>query len=105
MDLKYWVMGMMVMFCLGILANIATRINNLLRQSVILQRKIDLALKHLGIEDVAPQISGLSAKVQEIASDPAQKIEAIKVHREETGASLKDAKDAVEMWMQAKHVS
>lgn len=45
-------------------------------------------------------ISGLSAKGLEIASNPAGKIEAIKVHRKETGASLKDAKDAVEMWMQ-----
>lgn len=100
-----WEMGILVALGFFIVFTIERRLSDLLRQFVILQRKIDLVLKHLGIEDVASQISGVSAKVQEIASDPARKIEAIKVYREETGASLKDAKDAVEMWMKEKHLS
>jgi hypothetical protein len=40
----------------------------------------------------------LSDRVKEIARDPARKIEAIKVHREETGAGLVEAKAAVEAY-------
>ncbi|MFI4996051.1 MAG: ribosomal protein L7/L12 [Hyphomicrobiales bacterium] len=40
--------------------------------------------------------AALSARVQDIARDPARKIEAIKAYREETGLGLKEAKDAVE---------
>ena len=100
-----WEIGVVVALGFFIVFTIERRLADLLRQFYILQRKIDLVLKHLGIEDVASQISGLSEKVQEIASDPARKIEAIKVHREETGASLKDAKDSVEMWIQEKRMS
>jgi len=38
----------------------------------------------------------LSARVQQLASDPSRKIEAIKAYREETGAGLAEAKEAVE---------
>ena len=38
----------------------------------------------------------LSDRVKQLASDPSKKIEAIKVYREETGAGLAEAKDAVE---------
>ncbi len=38
----------------------------------------------------------LSSRVKELASDPTKKIEAIKAHREETGASLAEAKQAVD---------
>lgn len=41
----------------------------------------------------------LSDRVKEIAHDPSRKIEAIKVYREETGASLSDAKQAVEEYI------
>lgn len=81
------------------------RLSALLRRFFILQRKIDLVLRHLGVVDTTSLSGGISMKVQEIASDPARKIEAIKVHREETGASLRDAKDAVETWMQENNVS
>jgi hypothetical protein len=38
----------------------------------------------------------LSDRVKQLASDPARKIEAIKVYREETGAGLAEAKEVVE---------
>lgn len=44
----------------------------------------------------------LSDRVKELARDPARKIEAIKVYREETGAGLAEAKEAVEAFTASK---
>jgi hypothetical protein len=63
-----------------------------------LERKLNLIIQHLGIE--LPD--KLSERVKELARDPAKKIYAIKVQREETGAGLKEAKDAVEEWITAQ---
>ena len=64
------------------------------------ERKVDLILKHLGIEYVAPTSpEGLSEEVRRLAEDPDRKIEAIKLHREQTGLGLKEAKDAVEAYI------
>jgi ribosomal protein L7/L12 len=41
-----------------------------------------------------------SDRVKQLASEPARKIEAIKVYREETGAGLADAKEAIESFIQ-----
>ena len=40
-----------------------------------------------------------SDRVKEIARDPARKIEAIRIYREETGAGLAKAKEAVEAYI------
>ena len=56
-----------------------------------LERKVDLILKHLGI-DPNP---GVDEKVLELMR-AGQKIEAIKLYREQTGVGLKEAKDYVE---------
>ena len=65
-----------------------------------LERKIDAILRHLSIAYVDPASSkGLSEEVQTLANDPAKKIQAIKLHREQTGLGLKEAKDAVEAYM------
>lgn len=61
------------------------------------EHKVNMILRHLNI-DVMQGVP-LSDRVKEIARDPARKIEAIKVYREETGASLVDAKKAVEDYM------
>jgi ribosomal protein L7/L12 len=56
-----------------------------------LERKIDLILDHLGIEhhdDLEDQLASLLGQ--------GQKIQAIKLYRERTGAGLKESKDAVE---------
>lgn len=47
----------------------------------------------------------LSDRAKQLASDPAKKIEAIKVHREETGASLAQAKHAVEAFAKSRSES
>jgi hypothetical protein len=57
-----------------------------------IEHKLDLILKQLGIEYVPPP----KAAWQELADDPARKIEAIKVYREQQGVSLVEAKTAVE---------
>jgi hypothetical protein len=44
----------------------------------------------------------LSDRVKQLASDPSRKIEAIKVYREETGAGLAEAKEAVEAHFKSK---
>jgi len=68
-----------------------------------LERKIDAVLRHLNITYVDPASpEGLSAEAQNLANDPAKKIQAIKLHREQTGLGLKDAKDAVEAYMNRK---
>jgi hypothetical protein len=65
-----------------------------------LEAKLDLILEHLGLEYEGPDTpAGLSAEVQALADDPGQKIAAIKLHREQTGLGLKDAKDAVEAYI------
>ena len=56
------------------------------------ERKVDALLKHQGVE--LP--SKLSTEVQRLAVDPRQKIAAIKLHREQTGLSLAEAKAEVE---------
>jgi Ribosomal protein L7/L12 C-terminal domain len=69
-------------------------------QLVRLEKKIDLILKHLGLDYLQETSSGgLSPEVQDLARDPRRKIEAIKLHREQTGVGLKEAKDAVEAFM------
>ena len=67
-----------------------------------LERKVDLILQNLGITyvETAPPCP-LSPEVQELARDPAQKIAAIKLHREQTGVGLKEAKDAVESFIES----
>ena len=61
-----------------------------------LERKLDMLLAHFGMEP--PEVAALSAEAKQLA-DEGKKIEAIAVHREQTGLSLKDAKDAVEAYL------
>jgi Ribosomal protein L7/L12 C-terminal domain len=68
-----------------------------------LEAKTDLILRHLGLEYIDPATpGGLSEEVKTLANDPARKIEAIKLHREQSGAGLKEAKDAVETYMASR---
>lgn len=59
-----------------------------------LERKLDAILVHLGVEfpDMSPE---LRQEIQQLVNQ-GKKIEAIKLYREQTGAGLKEAKDAVE---------
>ena len=65
-----------------------------------LERKLNLLLRHHGVDSL--QGLALSDRVKEIANDPARKIQAIKAYRDETGVGLKEAKDAVEAYMNSK---
>lgn len=56
-----------------------------------LEAKLDLVLKHLGIQFKDPGVDEVRRLLQ---SD--KTIEAIKAYRGATGASLRDAKDAVD---------
>jgi ribosomal protein L7/L12 len=59
-----------------------------------LERKLNALLRHHGID--LTQGSALSDRVKQMAADPNRKIEAIKAYREETGAGLAEAKEAIE---------
>jgi ribosomal protein L7/L12 len=74
----------------------ATRQRSDLRR---LERKMDALLKHQGVS--LPPI--VSEEVQRILADPARRIEAIKLHREQTGLDLAEAKIDVEAFMASKH--
>jgi hypothetical protein len=64
------------------------------------ERKLDALLRHLKVEYVDPASSdGLSDEVKRLADDPRSKIAAIKLHREQTGLGLKEAKEAVEAYI------
>ena len=64
-----------------------------------IEAKLDLILGNLGIPVPDPgAASGLSAGVRQLAED-GRKIDAIKLHREETGVGLKEAKDAIEAYL------
>ena len=62
-----------------------------------IEHKLNLLLKHSGV-DVLKGLE-LSDRVKEIARDPGRKIEAIKLYRDESGAGLAQAKEAVEAYI------
>jgi hypothetical protein len=57
-----------------------------------IELSLDLLLEKWEIEVPSP----LSARVQELALDPRQKLAAVKLYRTETGAGLKEALAAIE---------
>lgn len=72
------------------------------RELALVQQKLDLLLKHAGIEAPTP-LSGMSPEVRRLASSPATKIAAIKLYREENpGVGLAEAKTAIEMFAEGR---
>lgn len=63
-----------------------------------LERKLDALLKQEGVQPAW----GLSDEVQRLARDPGRKIAAIKLHREQTGAALAEAKADIEAFIEGK---
>ena len=59
-----------------------------------IERKLDALLQHQGV--ALPPQGKMSDEVRQLARDPAGKIEAIKLHREQTGLGLAEAKSDVE---------
>ena len=62
-----------------------------------LDHRLSLILQHLNLDSGVEM--QLSERVQTLARDPNRKIEAIKVHRQETGAGLKESKQAIEAFL------
>ena len=68
-----------------------------------IEAKLDLILRELNLDYKDPATpDGLSEEVKALADDPARKIAAIKLLREQTGIGLKEAKDAIEAYMAGK---
>src|SRR5262245_44301208 len=67
-----------------------------------LEGKVDAILGHLGVTYQDPIIASLSAEVRQLADDPNKKIQAIKLLREQSGMGLKEAKDAVEAYVEGR---
>jgi ribosomal protein L7/L12 len=63
---------------------------------------MDALLKHQGVEVPPPPPSGLSSEVERLANAPGGKIAAIKLHRQQTGAGLAEAKVKIEEFLQSK---
>jgi hypothetical protein len=84
---------------IGVLAILATVSRSQARLERV-ERRLNLLLRHFNI-DTAPG-SQLSERVRRLADDPARKIEAIKVYRDETGAGLAEAKAAVEDYIKGR---
>ena len=87
MDAIFW-LGLFLIVLGSSFANPSRRNGQQLRR---LERKVDLILSHLGLD---PN-QGVNEEVMELVK-AGQKIQAIKVYREQTGVGLKDAKDYVE---------
>jgi ribosomal protein L7/L12 len=62
------------------------------RRIAAIERKLDLILDHLELREAEPDVP--AAVLQELLAG--RKVQAIKVYRDATGTSLKEAKDAVE---------
>ncbi len=58
-----------------------------------LEAKVDRILDHLGLE--AADLPPLSEEVKALALQPRKKFAAVKLHRQQTGAGLREAEAAV----------
>lgn len=63
-----------------------------------IESKLDMVLAHLGLKYTSPSTENW----QELANDPARKIEAIKAYRQQHGADLATAKQAVEYYIEGR---
>ncbi|MEU1528238.1 ribosomal protein L7/L12 [Streptomyces fagopyri] len=89
-------MGILGLFALAMVvfasyAGLEGRLGRTDRRIARVERKLDLILGHLGIQENEPELEQVAA----LARD-GRKIQAIKAYREFTGVGLKEAKDAVE---------
>ena len=86
-DAVFWLsLGTLIVVLLSLARNSSTTSTN-----DRLERKVDLILKHLGLD---PN-QGVDEKIMELMKS-GQKIQAIKLYREQSGVGLKEAKDYVE---------
>lgn len=81
----------------GLISNQSNRLAQIERQLGSLHKKLDTLTAHMGIEQPPVSPSGLSPEVQALAVNPAQKIAAIKLYRDQNpGVGLAEAKQKIE---------
>lgn len=73
----------------------------------LMERKLNALLSYHGIDaaegpTLSDRVNQMSDRVKLLADDPSQKIRAIMVYREETGAGLAEAKEVVEAYISSK---
>ncbi len=71
------------------------------RRLTRLEAKLDAIMKHFNLQYTQPSVGELSDEAKALA-DQSQTIAAIKLHRVQTGASLGDAKQAVEAYLEGQ---
>ena len=94
----FWIWFIVIAFAGGSAVYYRARPSDAARARRV-EAKLDLVLRHLGLEYQDPAVAALSDEVKALADDPAKKIAAIALHREQTGVGLKEAKDAVEAYI------
>ena len=95
----YSIIALLILVFAGGAASAASRFKSADRARLQrLEAKLDFALKRLGIEYEEATGNALSDEVKALADTHAV-LNAIKVHREQTGLSLREAKDDVEAYM------
>jgi ribosomal protein L7/L12 len=82
------------MLALGLLLIIWVRLTRIERRLGEHEIRLDLLLRHAGIDPSKPAEPSVRVKV--LAQQPSQRIEAIKAYRQETGADLRSAKAMIE---------
>lgn len=93
MEIALWTLVFVALVTTGALSWSATERKKaqLERRLGLLERKLDAVLDHLGVPFAEPGFEQVESYVRE-----GKKIQAIKAYRERTGASLVEAKEAVE---------
>jgi ribosomal protein L7/L12 len=94
--MEWWIVGLGAVVIFAIL-NALREAGNVRRDVARVDRKLNLILEQMNIS--FDESAGLSDRVKELARDPNRKIEAVKAYREETGAGLAEAKNAVEAFI------
>ncbi|MEL7142147.1 MAG: ribosomal protein L7/L12 [Cyanobacteria bacterium J06573_11] len=92
-DLLY--LGLLTLVVSVTMLGFSSRVGRLESKIGRVERGLTLLMESANIE--MPSL--LSERVKQIAKNPKRKIEAIRAYREETGAGLKEAKEAVEEFM------
>ncbi|MEU1664844.1 ribosomal protein L7/L12 [Streptomyces sparsogenes] len=72
-------------------SSVERKLDRTQRTTARLERKVDLVLDHLGLQEPQPDLGRVTALLRE-----GKKIHAVKEYREITGAGLKEAKEAVD---------
>ncbi|MEO0807351.1 MAG: ribosomal protein L7/L12 [Cyanobacteria bacterium J06643_4] len=92
-DLLY--LGLLTLVVSVTMLGFSSRVGRLESKISRVERGLTLLMENANLE--MPSL--LSERVKQIAKNPKRKIEAIRAYREETGAGLKEAKEAVEEFM------